>query len=200
MNELTGVGSHIDRNSATRRFSPTLATALATLALIGGSPKAMADATGLNAGRIPGAEQQRSIAPVLPAQAKPFGYSLDEMARLVAPFNVTDHSGPPPNSPFQILYTTNDPVPTFEVAQGKFLYVPLAYNDDSAPVIGRFPANVQNRQQNLRYWYSQSELGVTVQKVIIDGKTVPLGAAFRSIWLAVPVNSFMVRSSSWVGG
>ena len=100
------------------------------------------------------------------------------MARLVAPFNMTDRSRPPPNAPFQIVHQNNvTGATTFEVAQGKFLYVPLIYNDDSALVIGHFPANAQHRSQRLRYGYSQSEFGVTTMQLVLDGRAVPLGAA-----------------------
>jgi hypothetical protein len=59
---------------------------------------------------------------VLPAQDRPFGHSLDEMARLLAPFNQTDRSGPPPNTPFQILYQNNvSGANAFDVTQGEFL-------------------------------------------------------------------------------
>jgi hypothetical protein len=127
------------------------------------------------------AESSRRTGPVLPPQARPFGYSLDDMARLVAPFNLSDRSGPPPNSPFQILYLNNVTGATrFDVAPGRWLYVPLVVNDDSAPILGRFPANVQSRQQALRYWYSQAEFGVTTMEVVVDGKVVPLGAGHVS--------------------
>jgi hypothetical protein len=180
MDEFTSISSRFGVPTA-RRFSRTLAAALTTLALATGAPHAQAGAASMHADRMPAAQQQRHTAPVLPAQARPFGYSLDEMARLVAPFNQTDRNGPPPNTPFQILYLNNVTGATaFDVAHGKFLYVPLLYNDDSAPVIGRFPANAQDRLQMLRYWYSQREFGVTTMQLVIDGKVVPLGAAYVS--------------------
>jgi hypothetical protein len=54
--------------------------------------------------------------------------------------------------------------------------VPLRYNGDSAPVIGHYPPNAQHRLQMLRCWYSQSEFGATTMQLVIDGKTLPLGA------------------------
>lgn len=169
------------RQHEARRLGGPLATALAALALVASAPPALAGASGLQGARQSGTEAQRHAAPVMPAQARPFGYSLDEMARLVAPFNMTDRSGPPPNSPFQILYQNNVTGATaFEVPQGRFLYVPLLYNDNSLPIIGRFPTNAQDRPQALRYWYSQGEFGVTTMQLIVDGKVVPLGAGYVS--------------------
>ena len=43
---------------------------------------------------------------VLPAQAAPKGYSLLRLVKATAAFNTTDHSGAPPNIPFQMLYWT----------------------------------------------------------------------------------------------
>jgi hypothetical protein len=166
--------------STRSRLGHSLATALTALMLVAITPLARAGTAGVLVGRASSAEQQRALSPVLPAQAKPFGYSLEDMARLVAPFNVTDRSGPPPNSPFQILYQGSSGPATFEVGPGKILYVPLVYNDDSPPVIGHFPAPAQNRQQALHYWFSQNEFGVTAQELIVDGKTVTLSAAYVS--------------------
>jgi hypothetical protein len=179
MNALSTIDT---RGPAARRAVHPLAAMAAALALtFSVAPPVLAGATGLRPDRMPAAEQERDIAPVLPAQTRPFGYSLDDMARLVAPFNLSDRNGPPPNTPFQVLYQNNvTGATTFEVAQGKFLYVPLLYNDDSLPVIGHFPGDAQNRLQTLRYWYSQSEFGVTTMQLVIDGKTMPLGATYVS--------------------
>jgi hypothetical protein len=180
MNAISSIGKRQDLPAA-HRFCRPLAIMLAAWALVGAAPHALAGAVGMQGPRLSAAEQQRQITPVMPAQARPFGYSLDEMARLVAPFNMGDRNGPPPNTPFQILFqNTVTGATAFEVPRGKFLYVPLLYNDNSLPVIGHFPANAQDRQQMLRYWYSQSEFGVTTMQLVIDGKVVPLGAAYVS--------------------
>lgn len=114
---------------------------------------------------------------VLPATARPYGYSLADMARLTAVFNVGDRSGPPPNSPFQILYYNGVTGATsFTVAPGTFLYLPLLYNDNSIPVIGNMPSNVEDRHKALRYWFSQSEFGVVQMDIVIDGKVTALKA------------------------
>ena len=118
---------------------------------------------------------------VLPASAKALGYSLYDMAKAVAVFNVGDRSGPAPNTPFQILYyntVTNNT--DFRVGQGRYLYVPVMYNDTSLPVIGNFPSNAENRQQLVKYWYSQNEFGTVLAEIVVDGKVVSLGADYLS--------------------
>jgi hypothetical protein len=115
---------------------------------------------------------------VLPAWARPHGYSLEDMARITAPFNVSDRGGPLPNTPFQILYSSASSPDPFRVGQGTILYVPVAYNDDSQPVIGDFPRNVENRLELLRYWYSQRQWGSVYVDIVVDGKVYPLGARY----------------------
>jgi hypothetical protein len=117
---------------------------------------------------------------VLPAAARPLGYSLDDMARITAAFNVSDRSGPLPNTPFQILYSSANTPDPFRVGQGKIMYIPVAYNDDSLPVIGNFPRNVENRRELLRYWYSQREWGSVYVDIVVDGKVHALGARYLS--------------------
>lgn len=114
---------------------------------------------------------------VLPPTARPHGYSLEDMARLTAAFNV-DRSRPLPNTPFQILYSSPAAPDPFRVGQGTMLYVPVAYNDDSLPVIGDFPADVENRRQLLKYWYSPQQWGSVYMEIVVDGKVVPLGPRY----------------------
>lgn len=97
-------------------------------------------------------EDRKTDAAVLAADTRLQGYSLTDMVRLTASFNVTDRSGTPPNTPFQILYGNATNNQTFKVPQGKFLYVPVIYNDDSLPVIGNIPRNVEDHRKLLRYW------------------------------------------------
>ena len=175
MNRFSNIGTCI-RTRASGRGSRWVAGALTALALAAGASSALAGANGMHAARMPDAEQQRHIAPVLPPQARPFGYSLQDMARLTAVFNAGDHSGPPPNSPFQILYVNWVTGGTsFEVARGTFFYVPLAYSNDAPPVIGNFPANPEDPHQAVHYWLSQAQVGVASMEVVVDGKAVSLG-------------------------
>jgi hypothetical protein len=117
---------------------------------------------------------------VLPASARPMGYSLYDMARATAAFNVGDRLGMPPNTPFKILYSNAVNNNTFTVGQGQMLYVPVLYNDDSQPIIGNYPANAENRRALLQYWYSQREFGIVATDIRINGKTVALGGSYVS--------------------
>ena len=119
---------------------------------------------------------------VMPAHARPHGYSLRHMARVTASFNASDRSGatiPLPNTPFHILYTSAaNPGNDFQVMQGKFMYVPVAYSDNSPPVIGDFPSSAENRRELLRYWYSQRQLGTTITEINVDGRKTRLGGDY----------------------
>src|SRR5262245_59380576 len=76
---------------------------------------------------------------VLSATATPAGYSLEDMAAAMAYFS-TSGNNPDyyPDTPFQILYVSE--TNTFTVRPGTRFFVPVAYADDSFPVIGDFPA------------------------------------------------------------
>lgn len=110
---------------------------------------------------------------VLPAQAQAKGYSLLRLARVTAAYNVTDHSGPAPNIPFQMLVWKADST-TFEVRPGTMLYVPILYNSDSPPVVGNFP-DPTDRAALLYYWYSQQEFGIVYTTITVDGDVTSLG-------------------------
>jgi hypothetical protein len=110
---------------------------------------------------------------VLPAQAQAKGYSLTNLAEATAAFNVTDHSGPPPGVPFQMLVWRGDNAP-FHVRPGTMLYVPILYNSDSPPVVGNYP-DVTDREALLEYWYSQREFGVVYTNITVDGQVTSLG-------------------------
>ena len=110
-------------------------------------------------------------------RAQLHGYSLQEMAKVTAAFNVTDHSGPPPaavdGTRIQMLYTTANNAP-FYVKKGTALYVPVFLSDDSPPVIGEYPANVNDREAILNYVYSQAQMGLVSSIIKIDGQSFPL--------------------------
>jgi len=115
-----------------------------------------------------------AAAGVLPATAKPLGYSLEDMARATALYNTGTRTGPPPNTPFVILVTTGAPQTTFTVDQGTYLYVPLFYSDNSTPILGNWPVDIENRAQLTHYWTSPEEIGLRFIKVIVDGKVATL--------------------------
>lgn len=119
---------------------------------------------------------------VLPAFAEPHGYSLTDMARITAAFNVGDHSEAPPrlvggSGKFQMLFTTE--TNTFTVKHNTTLYVPLWVSDDSPPVVGNFP-DVTNRHAVLRYIYGHRQMGLQYSTITIDGKDYSLDKDYVS--------------------
>src|SRR4051812_37060134 len=84
---------------------------------------------------------------ILPPDATPLGYSITDMAQSVASFSL--HNNDPafyPQTPFQILYrlgNLQDPTGanTFYVKPGTFFYLKFFFIDDSAPIIGNWPAD-----------------------------------------------------------
>jgi hypothetical protein len=115
---------------------------------------------------------------VLPPVTESQRYSLYDIAKATANFNVSDRSGNVPNTPFKILYTSTDnPTNTFEVNHHTVLYVPILYNDDSLPVIGHLPS-VKHREALLKYFYSQKEFGMLYTTIKVDGKETSLGSDY----------------------
>jgi hypothetical protein len=127
---------------------------------------------------------------VMPPNARPFGFSLRDMAAKNAQF-VTSFNNPQffPTTPFQILYfdpTTvvfsslpgNGVIETgskaFPVSEGTVFYVPIANVDDSPPVAGIFPTSSTTAAG---YWFDSSQLGGS-QSIVVDGKTTSIGAKY----------------------
>jgi hypothetical protein len=119
-------------------------------------------------------EHEQDGGKVLPPKAKPKGYSLQELAKLIAPFQDTVNPDLlPKNIPFQILYI---PTPTstsnsFTVPEGTLFYVPMFSANDSPPILGKFPTN---RKEALFYAFDPSQLGANNIKIIVDGKATLL--------------------------
>lgn len=83
---------------------------------------------------------------VLPSNAQPKGYSLDDAAAATAQFNTGPHSATPPSLPF---YTVADDA---TVKPGTFLYIPVFYTDDSGtPDPLPFPADISDRDAAADY-------------------------------------------------
>lgn len=156
------------------------------LAMAGGA--ALADIGAKASAAVKARPANAAAAHVLSAQARPLGYSLADMARETAGFNASNHSGEEPNTPFQMLYTS--PTNTFDVKRGTFLYVPVAWSDDSNPVLGDFPVDVEDRAQLLHYWYHADQVGVVETDVTVDGGKVALGSGYLSgVLLGNPIPS-----------
>lgn len=168
-----------------KSFSPCLSTALISIA------SALLNAWPALAGPLPqagqGQEESVRTVGVLPPQARPHGYTLADIARLTAAFNVTTHSGPVPvevdgSGKVQMLYTTS--TNTFHVGQGTFLYVPILTPDDSPPVVGTFP-HVGDRNAVVTYVYSPQQLGLQYAIITIDGQAFSLDERYIAA-LSVP--------------
>lgn len=127
---------------------------------------------------------------VMPASATPYGYSLQDMTRAVAPF--TRGGNDPalyPPTPFQVLYINDYDVSlvdggavatgtnAFSVAAGVSFFVPLFNVNDAPPVLGVFPTTAAEAPF---YFFDQSQYGGRDFEVIVDGAKTPIGAQYLS--------------------
>lgn len=145
---------------------------------------------------------------VMPATAKPHGYSLDDMTLKMALFQ-TSSNDPTyyPQTPFQILYmnfmtggmTRSDiscPAPnggtgdlwtgtnSFVVRAGTSFFVPLWGITDSPPVLPPFPAQASMAGH---YFVDVNLAGGRDFEVIVDGKSTKLGPSYVG-WAMTPPN------------
>jgi hypothetical protein len=127
---------------------------------------------------------------VLPARARPHGFSLSDMTKELALFSTSGNNAAfLPHTPFQVLY--GDPATitftpegsglvesgtnTFAVHPGTMSFVPVFNVDDSPPVIGSFPtSNAQAKQ----YFLDPQQVGGKDFTVTVDGSTTSLGASY----------------------
>ena len=114
---------------------------------------------------------------VLPATAKPRGYSLADLARATAAFNVSNRDPANlPDIPFQVLFTLTDGNSNeFTVDQGTMFYVPLLYIDDSPPIVGDFPDDLNDRAELEAYVFGSEQIGVDLLQIVVDGQVTNLG-------------------------
>ena len=141
---------------------------------------------------------------VLPPNVKPLGYSLEDMAKLLAQFG-TSGNNPQyyPNTPFQVLYGDSSittvtskvcPNPpggngilvtggkTFVAKQNTQFFVPLAGFDDSPPVVGSFPSQSRYAAD---YVFGMRDYWARGYKITVDGDNTSVGPEF----LAGPVST-----------
>ena len=117
---------------------------------------------------------------VQPPTAKPHGYSLSDAAAATAAFN----SGPRtldtlPKTPFQVLYVKpGDVAKTFVVKSGTSFYVPVESVDDSPPILGDFPQDVSDQDDDADYFFNPDELGGSDFTIEVDGKATELDADY----------------------
>ena len=132
---------------------------------------------------------------VMPPGASPQGYSLADMARKLALFDTSNNASQTyPDTPFAILFQdaakeslTITTCPdtksgllllggnTFAVPTGKPFFVPLFSADDSAPVVGNFPAQEAGA---IGYFFGASQLGARDFEIIVDGQITAVGPAY----------------------
>jgi hypothetical protein len=107
---------------------------------------------------------------VLPPNATPLGYSLDDMASAVANFSISGNDlAYFPDTPFHIIYRR--PGNTFTVKPGTFLYLKFFFIDDAPPVFGDFPADKSGVAE---YMFGRDQLGAHDFEVEVDGKVTSL--------------------------
>lgn len=119
---------------------------------------------------------------VLPATARPRGYSLREITAATAHFNTSGPGGrnkaTEPRVPFQVLYTSNEnPTNTFVVRPGTMLFVPILSSDDSAPILGDFP-DVNDQEAVADYFFNREQLGAEFIEVVVDGEVTTIGPEY----------------------
>ena len=150
---------------------------------------AVVGALALSGASVATPAQARSGGVVLPASARPHGFSLGDMTEELALFSTSGNNGALPDTPFQVLY--GDPATiaftsegsglvesgsnTFAVRPGTLSFVPVFNVDDSPPVIGSFPTSNDHAKQ---YFLDPSQLGGRDFAVTVDGTRTPLGASY----------------------
>jgi hypothetical protein len=143
---------------------------------------------------------------VLPATARPHGYSLEDATKALALFttsgNDTQYLPPKTEFPFQVLYDDpntrtftqieingrNGILATssnhFTVASGTPFFVPLWNADDSPPVVGDFPKDASGATD---YFFNSKQLGATGFQIIVDGKSTPIGPSYVAFATTAPL-------------
>jgi hypothetical protein len=116
---------------------------------------------------------------ILPASAKPKGYSLSDMAVATAVYNTGITSGnpstpPPPGVPFEVL------VAGTTVERGTMIYLPIFFADDTDSLYPGFPADISDQAADAAYLnsYVLTTYGVTAFIVQVDGQTTILDDAY----------------------
>lgn len=111
---------------------------------------------------------------VLPADAHPHGYSLEQMIPKMALFESSlDPSHLPHDTPFEILHVGGTPANKFVAYAGAMFYVPLVSVDDSPPILGTFP---EDRDDAADYFLNPEQLGAKDWTIIVDGQSTRVGA------------------------
>jgi hypothetical protein len=115
---------------------------------------------------------------VLPASAKPKGFSLSDIAVATAVYNTGSASGnpatpPPPDVPFEILVPSSA---NYTVKPGTMVYLPIFFADDTDSLYPGFPADITDQAADAAYLdaYALANFGTTAFIVQVDGRTTTL--------------------------
>jgi hypothetical protein len=107
---------------------------------------------------------------VLPPEARPLGWTIDDMAAAVANFSISGNDPAfYPDTPFQIIY--RHPGNAFTVSPGTFFYVKVFFIDDSPPIIGDWPADDSAAAD---YVFGRTQLGAHDLEIEVDGHVFSL--------------------------
>jgi hypothetical protein len=118
---------------------------------------------------------------VLPPDATPHGWSLEDMAAAVANFTASGNDlSYYPDTPFQILYrlgSLQDPTGhnTFTLEPGTALYIKFFFVDDSPPVYGTFPTDAD---EAAHFVFDPDQLGAHDLEIVVDGRVTPIGPEY----------------------
>jgi hypothetical protein len=111
---------------------------------------------------------------VVPPSAKVMGWTLDDMAFAVADFSISGNDPAfYPDTPFQILYR-HPGGNQFNLAAGTYCYVNVVFFDDSAPIIGDWPADKDGAAE---YMFGRDQLGGHDLFINVDGHVTSLDDA-----------------------
>jgi hypothetical protein len=135
--------------------------------------------TGASAKSSAHAKSVASGGNVLPAEARPHGFSLAEAAFATAYFNTgpRDSESLLENFPFRMLYITPDYSNSFSVSTGTMLYVPVIYSDDLDAAYWPYP-DVTDPAAVAAYYFDPQQLGAEYIRIIVDGQATDLGPAY----------------------
>ncbi|HEY5910562.1 MAG TPA: hypothetical protein VJA21_08160 [Verrucomicrobiae bacterium] len=143
-------------------------TAIPSARRVGSLAAAACAAVWLVAGAVPDAQARNGN--VLPPTAQPLSWTIDDMAAAIANFSASGNDPAfYPDTPFQIIY--RHPGNAFTVKPGTYFFVKLFYIDDSAPIIGDWPAD---KAAAADYIFGRTQLGAHDLEVEVDGKAFSL--------------------------
>jgi hypothetical protein len=112
--------------------------------------------------------------PLLPPGQVVGGHTLEDAARATAAYNVSLRPNLyPKDLPYQSL--NNEGGGAYVVPADRYFYVPVAYADDSPPILGAFPAD---RSATAAYFFGKDQLGAHDCFITVDGIREGIGAEY----------------------